>query len=48
MINRAALVNRTARALCRAKHGTEQFWTLCISEASQLMSMAAQKRRRLK
>ena len=38
-LTRAQLIERTARNLALKKHGTEDCWTVCISEASQMISM---------
>lgn len=39
-MTRAALVERTARILAAKKHGKEHFWTTCISEVSQQITLA--------
>lgn len=39
MLTRAQLIERTARNLALKRHGSEDFWKICISEASQMISL---------
>lgn len=44
-MNRPQLLERIARSMSLARHGSEEYWPTCISEASQRLTMNALKAR---
>ena len=44
-MTRPQLLERIARSMSLARHGSEEFWQTCISEASQRLTMNALRAR---